>query len=208
MSGDHLYVYGVVEDGPLELSIEGVNGATPVHTVEHGPHYAVVTDIDELEPERTDENARAHDEVLRTVIEEGHTVVPMQFGMVFKNARALKNVMRSGRRAFTSVLRDVEGKVELGVKVVVDEDAELARETVAEAAEDLLTPHSEGEVENDLFSDRLALNRSYLVDRDDREQFDQAVAEFEDEFDDRALVQYTGPWAPYNFVDIEIAAEQ
>lgn len=207
MAGDHHYVYGVIQDGTLELSVSGVNGADNAYTIEHGPLSAIVTDIDELDPERTDENARAHDEVLRAVVEEGYTVVPMQFGMVFKNGRTLKSVLRSGRRAFTRVLRDVDGKVELGVKIIEDEGATLDREAVVSMAGEQLGAHSEGESEDDLFSDRLVLNRSYLVDREHRDRFDEGVEALEEAYADRATVQYTGPWAPYNFVDIEIEAQ-
>jgi len=51
------------------------------------------------------------------------------------------------------------------------------------------------------------LNRSYLVEREDREAFDDAVARIRDAHEE-VTVQYTGPWAPYNFVDIEIGVEQ
>ncbi|MFC6725975.1 GvpL/GvpF family gas vesicle protein, partial [Halobium palmae] len=109
MGDSHLYAYGVVEADDFELDVTGVNGASPVRTVDHRTLSAVVTDIDEMEPERTDENAQAHDRVLKAVLDHdgGRTVVPMQFGMTFKSARTLKSVLRGGRRAFTKALRDI-----------------------------------------------------------------------------------------------------
>src|SRR5699024_1199323 len=97
---DHLYAYGVVEDADFELDVDGVAGATQAYTVSHGPLAAVVTDIDTLDPELTDENARAHDDVLQDVLLDagGRTVVPMQFASVVKNARTLKHVLPDGRR--------------------------------------------------------------------------------------------------------------
>lgn len=205
MSTDHLYTYGVVGDDSFELDVEGVGGGSPVRTVEYRTLSAVVTDIDELEPERSDENVRAHDDVLQAVIESdgGRTVVPMQFGMVFKSARTLKNVLRSGRRAFRKALNDVDGCVELGVKLVVDEDTEVDREAVREDVSGRLAVVSKRDVENDLFSDRLVLNRSYLVAYDGQDAFSEEVEAIRDEYDD-LTVQYSGPWAPYSFVDIEI----
>ncbi len=50
------------------------------------------------------------------------------------------------------------------------------------------------------------LNRSYLVDREDREAFDEAIARLEDE--DDLVVRYTGPFAPYSFVDVTIGAQR
>lgn len=93
------------------------------------------------------------------------------------------------------------------MKLVVD-DADVDREAVREAVSDRLTAVATEESPNDLFSDRLVFNRSYLVDRDAREQFDAAVDEIESRYDDDLLVRYTGPWAPYSFVDIEIGAER
>jgi hypothetical protein len=205
---DHIYAYGVVDAEDFTLDVSGVQGGRPVRTVTHRSLSAIVTDIDEIEPERTDEDARAHDEVLREVMTEGdgRTVVPMQFGMTFKSARTLKSVLRGGRRAFRKALMDVEGKLELGVRVVRDEDASVDGEAVAADISERLEPVSEGEAENDLFSDRLVFNRSYLVPQDGEEAFRDVVEEIREEYDDMT-VQYTGPWAPYSFVDIEIGAQ-
>ncbi len=84
------------------------------------------------------------------------------------------------------------------------------RRTARRSEEDVgerLSDIAESETEDDLFSDRLALNRSYLVATDDREAFDDAVGELREEYDE-LTVQYTGPWAPYNFVDIHIGAQR
>ncbi|WP_256684663.1 GvpL/GvpF family gas vesicle protein [Halococcus qingdaonensis] len=207
---DHLYAYGVVEDADFELDVDGVAGATHAYTVSHGPLAAVVTDIDTLDPELTDENARAHDDVLQDVLLDagGRTVVPMQFGSVFKNARTLKNVLRGGRRAFTKSLREIEGLAEFGVKLVVDEDVTVDADEIREAASERFAAASVQEEENDRFSDRLVMNRSYLVDRDERVAFDEAVDAVTDDYGDVLTVQYTGPWPPYNFVDIEIGTQQ
>lgn len=211
MSQSHLYAYGVVrdeEDLDLELTVDGVEGADGVYTVSHGPLAAVVSDIDTMDPERSDENVRAHDDVLQTVLTEGDvTVVPMQFGMTFKHGRALKSVLRGGRRAFTKSLREIEGTAELGVKLVAGEDGDVDRAAIVEDVAERLREVGLEEAENGLFSDRLVFNRSYLVDRDEREAFDDAVTGIDEDYDD-LTVQYTGPWAPYSFVDIEIGAKR
>lgn len=214
MSQQNLYAYGVVEaDEAVELETDGAVGvdgdSATVYPVEHGPIAAMVSDIDDLEPEQTDENVEIHDEVLRDVMVhgDGRTIVPMRFGMVFKNERTLKNVLRNGRRAFRKALNDVDGTYEVGIKVLGPEDGvDPDFDVEAEVAEPLAEVSIE-EVENDLFSDRLLLNRSYLVDRDGREAFDDTVDEVKEK-NDALMVQYTGPWAPYNFVDIEIEAQQ
>jgi len=206
MTGDHLYVYGIVEDEELELGVEGVGDADSVYTVTTGGLSAVVSDIDTTDPERTTEAMEAHDGVLKAVLED-RTVVPMSFGMAFKDERTLRNVLGGGKRAFRKALDEVEGTVELGVKVVSEADADLQRDSVRAETRDRLEPIAVDVVGNDLFSDRLLVNDAYLVERDDREAFDHAVGDLEQELDG-VVVQYTGPFAPYNFVDIHVGAEQ
>lgn len=209
MGSEKRYVYGIIENEPLTLDVEGVDGADTVYTVEYQKHAALVSDIDTMDPEQSDENVTAHDEVLRTVMThgEGRTVVPMQFGMVFESNRALKNVLRSGRIAFTRALREVSGKVELGVKAVAPEDGDVDTEALRDAVEKELEPLSVNVAEGDQFSDRLVMNRSYLVERENKEAFDDAIDRVR-EADENVTIQYSGPWAPYNFVDVEIGVKQ
>ena len=203
------YVYGITTDEPVEFETDAVGGAEQVYTVSHRRLNAVVSDIDTTDPEETDEDAQRHDDVLREVMERdgGRAIVPMQFGMAFESDRALKNVLRGAKPAFRRALNDVEGRVELGLKVVRDEGDDVDVDAIEEAVADALEPIAAQSVPNDLFSDRLVLNRSYLVEREDREAFDAAVADLEDEFGDLTF-RYTGPFAPYSFVDVEIGARR
>jgi hypothetical protein len=203
------YTYGVIEQGSLDVDVTGVNGSEPIRTVDYRSLSAVVSDIEEMDPERTDENATAHDEVLRAVLKSdgGRTVVPMRFGMVFKTENALKNILRNGRVAFRRSLNDLDGMVELGVKLVTKEGSTVDRPAVVEDVATRLRAAADTEAGNDLYSDRLVFNRSYLVERDDQTAFDDIVSEIETEYGDDLHVQYNGPLAPYNFVDIEIGTE-
>lgn len=207
-SNSNVYVYGITEQTDIEMDIDGVGDASTLYTVDYGPLSALVSDIDTTDPERSDDAVSTHDDVLRSAIERDdiQTVVPMGFGMAFKNARTLKGVMRGAQRAFRKALNDVEGCVELGLKVVKPDDGSVDRDALQEALDDSLGSLSVGETDDDLFSEHLLANRSYLVEQEQRPEFDDAVEMIEAEFD-TAIVQYTGPWAPYNFVDIRIGAE-
>ncbi|AUV82452.1 protein gvpF [Salinigranum rubrum] len=203
-----VYVYGVTDAAPFTASLDGVEDATEVRTVEHDPLAAVVSDVEEREPPRTDENVQAHDEVLRSVMTggDGRTVVPMQFGMVFEGEGPLRNVLRSGRPTFTRSLNEVDGTFEFGVKVVAPDDGGVPP-AVTESVSEELASASVAEADGDQFSDRLVLNRSYLVERAEREAFDDAIDRVRERHDS-LTVRYTGPYAPYNFVDIHIGAER
>jgi hypothetical protein len=204
----NLYVYGITEQTDIELTVDGVGGESVLRTVEYRSLVALVTDIDTTDPDRSDEAVAAHDSVLQTVIERDdvETVVPMGFGMAFKNARTLKGVMRGARRALRKALNDVEGCVELGVKLVGPAEEMADTDELRDRLESELAPLSVGQTDDDLFSDRLVANRSYLVEQDQRDAFDDAIDAINAGYED-VLVKYTGPWAPYNFVDIRIGAE-
>jgi hypothetical protein len=132
----------------------------------------------------------------------------MSFGMAFKNTRTLKGVLRGARRAMRSTLNDIDGTVELGVKVIASGEETVSEGEIRTEVTDRLSGLSINETENDLFSDRLIINKSYLVERERRDAFDAAIDDIETGYGDAVMVQYTGPWAPYNFVDIHIGAEQ
>ncbi|MFT4957903.1 MAG: hypothetical protein ACI9EZ_001222 [Halobacteriales archaeon] len=206
----NVYAYGIIEQEDIELDIDSVAGASNVYTVDYKTLSAIVSDIDTTEPERTDEDVERHNEVLRTVMEhgDGRTVVPMSFGMAFKDTRTLKGVIRGARRAFRKALNDVDGTIELGVKLLASDPEAVDGDAVREDVDQRLGDHCINETDNDLFSDRLVLNKSYLVDRAEQGAFDDAIDEIEAEYEDDLIVQYTGPWAPYNFVDIHIGADK
>lgn len=207
---DNVYTYGIVEQEDITLDVDGVRNATEVYTVAYRSLAAVVSDVDTTDPDRTDEDVEAHNEVLQRVLEYdgGRTVLPMSFGMAFKNTRTLKGVLRGARPALRSALSDIEGTVELGVKIVSTGSEASSRADLRSDVTETLSAVSVNETDDDLFSDRLLLNRSYLVSRSERGAFDDAIDEIEATYDDQFTVQYTGPWPPYNFVDIHIGAEQ
>lgn len=52
--------------------------------------------------------------------------------------------------------------------------------------------------------ERMVLNAAYLVEKARETEFDQRVNEVAAEIGDRFDFNYTGPWPPYNFVDIKL----
>lgn len=191
---ENVYTYGIVEQEDITLDVAGVKNSTEVYTVEYQSLAAVVSDIDTTDPDRTDEDVEAHNDVLQRVLkyDGGRTIIPMSFGMAFKNTRTLKGVLRGARPALQSTLNDIEGTVELGVKVISTGDEGRSQDVQSDIAE-TLSAVSINETENDLFSDRLILNKSYLVSRSERGAFDDAIDDVQESYDKRFTVQYTGP---------------
>lgn len=52
--------------------------------------------------------------------------------------------------------------------------------------------------------EKMILNAAYLVEKAREAEFDQRVNEVAAEVGDRFDFRYTGPWPPYNFVDIKL----
>lgn len=204
---EHVYAYGIVEqsDDPPDPAVDGVDGAA-VGTIDCAGLAALVSPIDTTDPERTDEAVERHNDVLRDVLESGYTVVPMQFGMAFESEATLRGVVGGAEAAFRSALDELEDTVELGLKLVGPDPAAADPAALDDDAVGRLSELAVDVERNDLFSDRLALNRAYLVEREQRAAFDDAVDALAATLGDGWHVKYTGPWPPYSFVNLRVAA--
>jgi hypothetical protein len=61
---------------------------------------------------------------------------------------------------------------------------------------------------NKPIGDRMILNAAFLVERDREKVFDDAVKEISRRYEDLLNFKYTGPWPPYNFVNIKLKLEK
>ncbi len=62
--------------------------------------------------------------------------------------------------------------------------------------------------ENEPHIDEMVAHYSFLVDKDWLGEFDNVVEELGEEFKDRVRIQYVGPMAPFNFVDLQLHWEE
>ena len=61
---------------------------------------------------------------------------------------------------------------------------------------------------NKPIGDRMILNAAFLVERDKETDFDAAVQEIAVRYEGRLRFNLTGPWPPYNFVNIRLKLER
>ena len=61
---------------------------------------------------------------------------------------------------------------------------------------------------NKPIGDRMIMNAAYLVERARESDFDEAVKELSRKYEDVLSFKYTGPWPPYNFVNIKLRLER
>ncbi|HEY0564491.1 MAG TPA: GvpL/GvpF family gas vesicle protein, partial [Terriglobales bacterium] len=62
--------------------------------------------------------------------------------------------------------------------------------------------------DNKPIGDKMILNAAFLIQREREAEFDAAVNEIAKKFGDRLNFKYTGPWPPYNFVNIRLKLER
>jgi hypothetical protein len=61
--------------------------------------------------------------------------------------------------------------------------------------------------QNNTIPGKILLNAAYLVDRKNEAAFDQKVNELFEDWKDKVVFKYTGPWPAYNFVNIRLRIE-
>ena len=61
---------------------------------------------------------------------------------------------------------------------------------------------------NKPIGDRMILNAAFLVEREREREFDEKVKEVSRRYEELLTFKYTGPWPPYNFVNIKLKLEK
>jgi hypothetical protein len=97
--------------------IQGVNGA-PVLSYPSGDFAVVVSEYDRATPKVDEKTVLEHARVVSVCFRTG-TVLPFRFGTIFDSDDALRQAVRSNRRAFGVSVEKLRGKSEMRLKLVV-----------------------------------------------------------------------------------------
>jgi hypothetical protein len=73
---------------------------------------------------------------------------------------------------------------------------------------DSLKPVAVASRSNKPIGDLMILNAAFLVDRSQEGMFDEKVKEISRKYEDLLRFKYSGPWPPYNFVNIKLKLEK
>ena len=73
---------------------------------------------------------------------------------------------------------------------------------------DSLKPVAVASRSNKPIGDLMILNAAFLVDRSQEANFDEKVKEISRKYEDLLRFKYSGPWPPYNFVNIKLKLEK
>ena len=179
-------------------------------------HYenlaAVVSDAPPGAFDMTRENILAHERVNEAVL-RSHTVIPMSFGTVFRTREDIVGLLRSAAQAFGDALDKMRNKLEFGLHVFWHRDrviGEAQREDTERFAIEILGALREVSVAsrvNKPIGDGMIMNAAFLIARDQEAAFERKIKSVAGRFDKLAF-KYTGPWPPYNFVNIRLKLER
>src|SRR6478735_6083819 len=221
------YVYGIVQaKEPVTFGKIGIGGSGEmVYTVNYQDIAAVVSKTDVYIFDPTRENALAHEHVIETVM-KAHTIIPMSFGTVFRTDEDIREVLKSIYPSLKEELkRENEeihrfqheltrkhlqstyfARMQLG-RMIDKALAERAAEVVREIY-DGLRAVCVASRDNKVIGDKMIMNAAFLIQKAREAEFDAAVNKVAQKFGDRLNFKYTGPWPPYNFVNIRLKLER
>lgn len=115
--------------------------------------------------------------------------------------RRLKEEIQSNRLASTYFARVQLGRL---IERAMSEKAD----SYIRAIYDHLRDCAIASRHNKPIGDKMILNAAFLVESARTEEFDQKVGEIARRFEGRLRFHYTGPWPPYNFVNIRLKLER
>lgn len=133
------YVYCIIacgEERTFDVASIGGTGS-PVHTVIWESLAVVASDSPNIRYEGTRSNMIAHEKVLEKVMQE-YALLPVRFGTIANTGSAIENIQRllSTRfQEFCQLLRDMEGKLEMGLKAFWRDEKTVFNEIIAEHPE-------------------------------------------------------------------------
>jgi hypothetical protein len=119
MSAIGRYLYAVIDaDPPLQAETAGIDGGE-IYTIDEGGLAAVVSDLPnrKVRPERR--KLAAHYDVLKRLLPE-RPLLPMAFGLIAEDSDAVRSILALNQESFREQLRRFEGKIEMGLRLVLD----------------------------------------------------------------------------------------
>ena len=232
--GHYLYAIADAVEVPPVYGNIGINGAA-VYVISQGPLAAIVSDITEkkIRPER--KNLAAHNVVIKRLMDEV-TVLPVAFGTIASSKKALHQILKHNSATFTEQLERVRGKVELGLRVVLDvpnifeymvsrhpdladlRDAMLGKQhgpsqndkiemgRLFDTVIEVLGPCCVDIKQNPSREEKEVMHLACLVERGAQKAFEDGVFEAANRFDNNFSFDFNGPWAPHHFVSVALQA--
>jgi hypothetical protein len=211
LMGKYVYCF-IKERDKTSFGISGLGGFNaPVYTINYEDVSAVVSEAPITGFTPSSQNTGAHQGVLRRVMER-YTVVPVAFGTVSKNRKEVEAFIKANYRQFLANIRFLQDKVEIRLRItfkdiIADGEAPSVTGKLQKSRLRILEPleriaaASRVKEEN---TSRTTMNMFFLVDKAEIDYFRQQVQEIACSYPNDFQFSCTGPWSPYNFVNMDI----
>jgi len=181
----------------------------PISIIPYEDIGVLVSNYPFLRPILDEKEALEHADILKKIALKTN-IIPMAFGSVFKDEETLKIVVEKSYNAIKTSLEQIENKIELGVKLIKNNTEENSIKNEDSIIPEILNPLnnlSAKSIQGENFSERLLLNHSFLVEKNNFSKFSNAIAKLEKKYKEFKFI-YTGPWPPYSFVNIHIMGQK
>ena len=134
MEKEGKYIYCIIGTkqernfGPFGIDERG----DEVLTISYDDLSMVVSNCPMSKLEVSRQNLLAHEKVIEVVMKEFDSVLPVRFGTIASGADEIRNLLDRRCREFKTALRDMEHKIELGVKGIWENMGVIFSEIVEE----------------------------------------------------------------------------
>ncbi len=134
MEKEGKYIYGIIEtQQERNFGVLGVGQVgNEVLTIGCDDLSMVVSNYPIRNITASKDNLLSHQRVIEQVMQEYDTLLPVRFGTLAHSADEVRNLLGRRRREFKTALRDMDHKIELGVKAVWKDMESIFSEIVAQ----------------------------------------------------------------------------
>lgn len=118
-TGEGIYLYCIIGTGEaVNFGDIGIGGrGDAVTTAGYEDISAVISKSNERKYSLSRENLLSHQRVIERVMKD-YTVLPVRFSTIADNIEGIHAVLRKRYEEFSNLLRDMDNKIELGIKAV------------------------------------------------------------------------------------------
>lgn len=133
MTGEGKYIYCIIgsdearDFGPIGIGSQG----NLVSTISYRDISGVISDSPVTKYVLSRENLIAHEKVIEKVM-ENYTVLPVRFCTIATSAEEIRSLLRKRYTEFKHLLKDMDHKIELGLKAFWENMDQIFREIVKE----------------------------------------------------------------------------
>jgi len=125
VSKEGKYIYCIIaidsQEPPIFDTTGIEDGAGELYTISYNDIAAVVSDSPIKRYSFARDNLISHERAIEEVMKI-YTVLPVRFGTVAENEQKVRKILQKDYDKFSVLLKDIEGKKELGLKAIFKED--------------------------------------------------------------------------------------